>query len=92
MRNPRANVAVVVSLGGENLRTANTLNIGVGRLRMTENLDRNRVATVGAAEVYFHRPTPRTDGMVELPSLFNPYWEARLVEPSLAQRVAARAL
>jgi hypothetical protein len=92
VRNPRANVAVAVSLGGGNLRTANTLNIGVGRLRMTENLERNRITSVGAAEVYFRRPAPRNDGMVELPSLFNPYWQARLVEPSLAQRAAARAL
>ncbi len=92
VRNPRANVAVVVSLGGENLRTANTLNVGVGRLRMPENLERNRITSVGAAEVYFRRPSPRSDGMVELPSLFNPYWQARLVEPSLAQRAAARAL
>jgi hypothetical protein len=92
VRNPRANVAVAVSLPGADLRTANTLNVGVGRLRMTENLDRNRITSVGAAEVYFHRPVPRADGMAELPSLFNPYWQARLVEPSLAQRAAARAL
>jgi hypothetical protein len=92
VRNPRSNVAVVVTMGGENLRTANTLNVGTGRLRMTENLERNRLTAVGAAEVHFHRPTPRSDGMFELPSLFNPYWQARLVEPSEIQRAAARAL
>jgi hypothetical protein len=34
--------------------------------------------SLGAAEVYFQRPVPRDDGNVELPSLFNPYWQARL--------------
>jgi hypothetical protein len=92
VRNPRRGVAVVVSLPAENLRTANTLNVGVGRLRMPERLERNRITSVGAAEVYFKRPVPRADGRVELPSLFNPYWQARLVEPTLAQRAAGAAL
>lgn len=33
---------------------------------------------VSGAEVYFARPTARSDGVVEWPSLFNPYWQARL--------------
>jgi hypothetical protein len=33
---------------------------------------------VAAAQVYFARPEPRADGRVELPSLYNPYWQARL--------------
>lgn len=33
---------------------------------------------LGAAEVHFHRPERRDDGRAEHPSLFNPYWEARL--------------
>jgi hypothetical protein len=35
---------------------------------------------LGAAQVQFHRPEPRNDGLAERPSLFNPYWEARLAE------------
>ena len=92
VRNPRRGVAVAVSLPGANLRTANKLNVGVGRLRLKENLERNRITSVGAAEVYFKRPVARADGKVELPSLFNPYWQARLIEPTLAQRAAAAAL
>ena len=92
VRNPRRGVAVAVSLPGNNVRTANNLNVGVGRLRMTEDFLRNRITSVGAAEVYFRRPTPRADGRVELPSLFNPYWQARLTEPTLAQRTLARTL
>ena len=34
---------------------------------------------LGSAEVYFHRSTVRRDGRTEYPSLFNPYWQARLV-------------
>jgi hypothetical protein len=94
VRNPRRAVAVAVSLPGANVRTANNLNVGVGRLRMTEDFERGRITSVGAAEVYFKRPVTarRADGAVELPSLFNPYWQARLIEPTLPQRTAARAL
>jgi hypothetical protein len=42
--------------------------------------------------VYFRRPVPRADGRVELPSLFNPYWQARLTEPTDTQRAIAEAL
>jgi hypothetical protein len=89
---PTAVLGVVTHLGGNNLRTANTLNIGVGRLRMPENLDRNELSSVAAAEVYFERPVPRADGRVEYPSLFNPYWQARLTEPTVAQRAEALLL
>jgi len=92
VKNPTAVLGVVTHLGGNNLRTANTLNIGVGRLRMPENLDRNELSSVAAAEVYFERPVPRADGRVEYPSLFNPYWQARLTEPTVAQRAEALLL
>ncbi len=89
VRNPMHQLGVVVSLDKDNVRTANTLNIGVGRLRMTEKMDRDRISTVSAAQVYFKRPAARADGSTEYPSLFNPYWQARLAEPTLAQRAAA---
>lgn len=31
-----------------------------------------------AAEAYFRRPQPRSDGKRELPNVFHPYWQARL--------------
>jgi hypothetical protein len=92
VKDPTKALGVVTHLSGTSLRTANTLNMGVGRLRMTENLDRNELSSVAAAEVYFKRPTPRADGRVEYPSLFNPYWQARLAEPSTVQRAAALLL
>jgi hypothetical protein len=92
VKNPVATLGVVTHLPGANLRTANTLDLGVGRLRMTENLNENELSSVAAAEVYFQRPAARTDGRTEYPSLFNPYWQARLVEPTPAQRAAALLL
>jgi len=92
VKNPTAVLGVITHLGGNNLRTANTLNIGVGRLRMPEKLDRNELSSVAAAEVYFERPAARADGRVEYPSLFNPYWQARLAEPTVAQRAEALLL
>lgn len=47
-------------------------------------------AGVSASQAHFERPTPRGDGQDELASLFNPYWQVRLIDatPYLA---AARA-
>jgi len=90
--NTVAALGVVTHMSGTLLRTANTLNIGTGRLRMTENLDKSELSSVAAAEVYWQRPTPRTDGRIEYPSLFNPYWQARLVDPTAAQRAEALLL
>lgn len=41
---------------------------------------------VSSAEVYFQRPAGRADRREEFPSLFNPYWQARLVPVSAAER------
>ena len=43
---------------------------------------RDVYSAVSAAEVYFERPTPRADGRREYASLFNPYWDVRLVNPN----------
>jgi len=34
-----------------------------------------------AAQTFFARPQPRADGLEEAPSLFHPYWQARLAWP-----------
>lgn len=36
------------------------------------------ITTQTAAESFFARPHPRSDGMHERPNLFHPYWQARL--------------
>lgn len=48
-------------------------------------------AAVAGAEVYYDRPRKRADGSEELASLFNPYWQVRLIDVT-AQRAAAKAL
>ncbi|MGR8946938.1 MAG: hypothetical protein ACU84Q_02760 [Gammaproteobacteria bacterium] len=62
--------------------------------RLDESFADNVMTTVSKSEVYFKRPLDiaqfaRGDGYVEHGSAFNPYWQARLVETSHADRVAA---
>ena len=45
-------------------------------------------ASVSASEVYFERASARTDGNRELASLFNPYWQVRLIDTSAQIRAA----
>jgi len=49
----------------------------------------NVVASLARAEVFFFRPDARPDGRRELPSLYSPYWQARLVAPTTADRIYA---
>lgn len=41
---------------------------------------------LATAEVYFQRPVARVDGRTEYPSLFSPYWQARLAPTPAAER------
>ncbi len=41
---------------------------------------------LGSAEIHFQRPAARSDGREEYPSLFNPYWQARLTATSATER------
>jgi hypothetical protein len=46
---------------------------------------------LAAAAVRFERPEPRADRRREYPSLYNPYWQARLVGPASGERTLAAA-
>ena len=46
---------------------------------------------LSAARLQFVRPEGRADGREELPSLFNPYWQARLAPVTAQQRLVAAA-
>jgi hypothetical protein len=46
---------------------------------------------IGSAEVYFQRPSARSDGREEYPSLFSPYWQARLSATTATERQLAAA-
>jgi len=39
-------------------------------------------AGVSASQAFFERPSARADGNAELASLFNPYWQVRLIDAS----------
>lgn len=45
-------------------------------------------SAVSAGEVYFERPELRKDGRIEYASLFNPYWDVRLVNPDRERMIA----
>ena len=49
----------------------------------------NLIASLSRAEVFFVRPEARPDGRRELASLYSPYWQARLVAPTMLDRVYA---
>lgn len=51
---------------------------------------RDRVTALSRAEVLFERP-PRADGRREYASLYQPYWQVRLVRPTDADRIEAAA-
>lgn len=46
-------------------------------------------AGVSASQAYFERPSPRSDGQAELASLFNPYWQVRLIDAAPHAAAAA---
>jgi hypothetical protein len=87
-RFPSSRVAVLARAEAGDVHTANVLNVGVGRLRLAENYAGRRLWSVGAAEVYFRRPSGAPERL-EYASLYSPYWQVRLVEPSAAQRALA---
>ena len=52
--------------------------------------ERPRVRALAAAVVEFDRPEPRADGRREYPSLYSPYWRARLAPVTAGQRLTVR--
>jgi hypothetical protein len=88
---PAPRVAVLARSEQADLRSANQLNIGVGRLRQRENLPGRRLWSVSSAEVVFQKPVDLLGVPNELPSLYAPWWQARLAAPSIAERASAQA-
>ncbi len=67
-----------------------------GRFSLTEDLADDELAVLSKSELYFARPTDnlashfhRGDGYTETGNAFNPYWQARLIETSYADRILA---
>jgi hypothetical protein len=75
---------VALELPRDAVRTADSV-LGVRALEDPTGVRHDAGAQVtgpllalGAAELYFRRPDARLDGRAERPSLFSPYWQARL--------------
>lgn len=86
-RNPSLRFAVSLTRDMAQLKTSagtavtkptGSMDIFAGRLAS------NRMRAVATSEVYFRRPVARDDGKTELASLFNPYWQVRLVDSASA--------
>ncbi len=89
-RYPVTRVAILARIEGGAVRTANALSVGTGRLRLFERYAGGRLWSLSAAEVHFRLP-PGAASRIEYASLYSPYWQPRLVEPSSAERAAAAA-
>jgi hypothetical protein len=64
-----------------------------GKLAKFEtDLSSDVLAAVSTSEVFFRRPTSRSDNENELASLFNPFWQVHLVSTSSADIAKAIAL
>lgn len=93
-RFPTRRTVVLAWLRGARLRTGDRLNLGAGRLRQVERLEGEKVFALAAAEVYFRRPDSASDPgkPLEFATLFNPYWQSRLAQPTTEERAKAQAL
>jgi Flp pilus assembly protein TadG len=81
----RIGYSVALRLPQERIDTADRLVLPQGLSgvagepeQLTPLLSDSALHALGSAEVYFRRPERRADGRQEYPSLFSPYWQARL--------------
>jgi hypothetical protein len=90
---PTSGLAVVARQAGADVATAANRALVSGRMLPLDHFagDTNpHLWALSAAEVYFSRP-PGAPARTEYASLFNPYWQVRLVAPTVAQRGVAQA-
>ncbi|MBJ7311689.1 pilus assembly protein TadG-related protein [Rugamonas sp. CCM 8940] len=85
IRLTRANTDAATSTGTSQVKPS-------GRMEVFQGAEAKGVmAAVSSSEVYFERMAPNPQGK-ELPSLFNPYWQAHLIATPPAVLAAAVAL
>ncbi len=87
---PLPKLLVIACARNAAVRTANRLDIGVGRLRLREDMAGGRLWAAASARLYFRRP-PGDGRDDEYASLFNPYWQVRLAPLEEQERVRAEA-
>jgi hypothetical protein len=85
--------SVALRLPGRSMLTAERLlprgleQLDGETIDVAPNLAASGLHALGTAEVYFQRPEPRRDGRIEYPSLFSPYWQARLADTPATVRM-----
>lgn len=92
---PRTGITIRVAKSRNHLRTSGS-GVSIvqpsGRLaQFGANAPGGEMAALSRAEVFFERPVARDDGKEELPNLFNPYWQVRLVSPTTSDKLYAAA-
>lgn len=93
---PRTQITIRVtkSRGKQRYSGGNSIIKPSGSLDLYQGDHANRLsASIARAEVYFERPdgpSPLFSGKAEKGSLFNPYWQVRLVPVSAAERALAQ--
>jgi hypothetical protein len=87
-RFPLARIAVLARDEGSLVRGA--AGAMRGRLALSDRFAAGRLWSLAVAEVYFRAP-PGLRAEVEYASLYSPYWQARLAEPTEAERAQARS-
>jgi len=93
--NPRLKFAIRLTRSMDQLNTSDGTSPvkPSGRLAIIGGKPAHDVlAAVATSEVFFERPAAREDGKSELASLFNPYWQVRLISTSAADMATAMAL
>ncbi len=88
----RSGLTLRVAKRRERLRTSGGSSIiqPAGRLQQFDRpIPSREMAAIARAEVFFDRPHPRSDGRTELPSLYSPFWQVRLANPTAADHAWA---
>lgn len=90
---PTSALAVIARQPGPSVGTALSRRLAAGRMIPPDRFaggSPGHLWALSAAEVHFRRPAD-APARVEYASLFNPYWQVRLVAPTDAQRTVAMA-
>jgi hypothetical protein len=66
-------------------------NPGSGRLGTDNGAPQKKMRSLSKSQAYFSRPS-RADGKVELGSLYNPYWQARLLPNNFVEQYLSMEL
>lgn len=86
---PRTRLAVLARVEASAIRTVDRLGLALGHLRLRDAGAPNRLLALASAEVFFQAP-PEAGVPAQRPSLFSPFWQARLSQPSAAEQALAQ--